>query len=60
MSICSVEAYSSEYLMRYYCGFAPGYVSADMVDAVKIVEMPIYPDSGSIQVIDGIVVVRLE
>ncbi|MDE6055747.1 MAG: hypothetical protein K2G55_18780 [Lachnospiraceae bacterium] len=55
-----MEAYSSEYLMRYYCGFAPGYVSADMVDAVKIVEMPIYPDSGSIQVIDGIVVVRLE
>ena len=55
-----VEAYSREYLLRYYCGFDPEYVSADRVDENKIDAMPLYPDAGAIQVIDGVVVVRLE
>ena len=46
--------------MRYYCGFDPEYVSADRVDENKIDAMPLYPDAGAIQVIDGVVVVRLE
>lgn len=55
-----IEAYSREYLLRYYCGFDPDYVLIDAIDAVKIAAMPVYPDAGSIQIIDGVVVVRLE
>lgn len=55
-----VEAYSREYLLRYYCGFDPEYVSKDTIDADKIARMPLYPDAGAIQVIDGVVVIRLE
>ncbi len=55
-----VEAYSREYMLRYYCGFDPEYVSAEMIDESKIAEMPTYPEAGAIQIIDGVVVIRLE
>lgn len=59
-NVTLVEAYSREYLLRYYCGFDPDYVPADTIDAVQIAAMPVYPDAGAIQIIDGVVVIRLE
>ncbi|MCM1182322.1 MAG: glucosyltransferase domain-containing protein [Roseburia sp.] len=55
-----VEAYSREWLLRYYCGFDPEYASKEAIDADKIAKLPVYPDAGAIQVIDGVVVIRLE
>ena len=54
-----VEAYSREYLFRYYCGFEPQYASIDLVDKDKVKEMPLYPNEGSIQILDDIIIVKL-
>jgi hypothetical protein len=55
-----VEAYSREYMLRYYCGFDPIYLSSEDILADAIEQMPTYPKDGSIKVIDGTVVVRFE
>lgn len=55
-----IEAYSRTDFLRYYCGFSPDYVSVDDLNKQEIEAMPVYPDSGSIQVIDGVVVVKLQ
>lgn len=54
-----VETYSREYLLAYYCGFDPEYVADDFISEDIVKSMPNYPKEGSIQVIDGVVVVKL-
>lgn len=53
------ETYSREYLISYYCGFSPEYISADELPKEITDAMPVYPADGSIQVIDNVVVVKL-
>jgi hypothetical protein len=55
-----IEAYSREYMLRYYCGFDPIYISSEDISASAIEDMPTYPKDGSIKVIDRAVVVRFE
>ena len=43
--------------MAHHCGFSPEVVKIE--NNSKIMEMPCYPDDGSIQVIDNVVVVKL-
>lgn len=54
-----VEAYSRTDLLRYYCGFQPEYVSIQELPQDIIEGMPVYPESGSIQIVDNIIVVKL-
>lgn len=53
-----VEAYSRQYFLEYYCGFTAEYTSVEGIEEDKIKNMPCYPDAGSIQMIDDIVVVK--
>lgn len=53
------EAYSREYLLAFYCGFSPEYISMDELPKEITDAMPVYPAEGSIQVIDGVVAVKL-
>ncbi|NDO50938.1 hypothetical protein FMM75_16535 [Lachnospiraceae bacterium MD335] len=56
------DAYSKQNFIRYYCGF-----DAEIADIssltkeshAKIAQMPLYPNAGSIQVMDNAVVVKL-
>lgn len=57
------RGYMNDYMywafMKNWCGFSPVMTDASIFDnneAVK--EMPHYPDSGSIKIIDGVVVVK--
>ena len=56
-----VNEYSYLEYLRYHCGFSPQLASNEEVLAVydEIENMPIYPDCGSIKVVDDIVVVKL-
>lgn len=53
------ETYSREYFLAYYCGFSPKYISADELPKEIADAMPVYPQEGSIQIIDGAVVIKL-
>ena len=53
------ETYSREYLLAYYCGFSPEYISMDELPEAVAKAMPVYPADGSIQVIDGVIAVKL-
>ena len=47
-------------MLSRYCGFSPRYINYEKFknkDAVK--QMPDYPDAGSVQIVDGTVVVRM-
>ncbi|MCR4588354.1 MAG: glucosyltransferase domain-containing protein [Lachnospiraceae bacterium] len=51
----------SRYFMAEYCGFAPEYAEqTDLSGEQKKVlkDMPLYPNAGSIQVVDGMVLVK--
>ena len=54
-----VETYSREYLLAFYCGFSPEYISMDELPKEVTDAMPVYPADGSIQVIDGVIAVKL-
>ena len=51
------QAYSIEYFLKYYCGFDTELVNVDAEDE-EIAQMPVYPQEGSIKIIDNIVVVK--
>ena len=52
-----INDFAWEQMMYVWCGFDP--VKADTApDAEVIVEMPSYPDDGSVKMIDGILVVK--
>jgi hypothetical protein len=55
------DAYSKQYFIKYYCGFDTEYVGMDEagIDENLINELPVYPNDGAIQVINGVVVVKL-
>ena len=54
-----VNTYNKELMLTYYLGFEPEYVSIESVDPEVVDKMPVYPNEGSIQVIDGTIVVKL-
>ncbi len=56
-----VNAYNVEYYLRNWCGFAPTYLSEDSEEVQtlsQIKNMPHYPEKGSIQVLNDIVIVN--
>ena len=54
------QKYCTTYLLKRWCGFSPKYVTYKKFGHKKIVEkMPYYPDAGSVQIVDGTVVVRM-
>lgn len=57
-----INLYNWQQYMRVWCGYAPATVSQEELDRIsstsKVQEMPCYPDDGSIQIIDGVIVVK--
>ena len=54
-----INNYTWEKTMRMWCGFDPETGNAeDYINRKEVAEMPVYPDEGSIRVIDGAVVVK--
>lgn len=56
------EAYSKQNFIRYYCGFDAETADIDVLSEIsktKLAQMPSYPNAGSIQVMDDVVVVKL-
>lgn len=56
------DAYSKQNFIRYYCGFDAETAGIDILSETsqaKLAQMPAYPNTGSIQVMDGAVVVKL-
>lgn len=46
--------------IKYYCGYSPVIISEDKFKNNKrISDMPVYPDSGSIRIIDNTIVVKM-
>ena len=46
--------------MRYHNGFSPKLISQNEFEfSEKINQMPVYPDYGSIQVLDDVVIIKL-
>ena len=54
-----VEAYTMEYLLRYYCGFDPIYGSVSEITQDIIDKMPSYPREGAIQIYNDTIIVKL-
>jgi hypothetical protein len=56
------DAYSWKYIIEYYCGFNADYVGLEELDIEQDVidEMPNYPESGSIKLIDDVIVIKLQ
>lgn len=59
----NVSAYSKIYIMTKYLGFAPNFCGYEEIVALmeleEVKEMECYPDSGSIKIVNGIVVIKL-
>lgn len=59
----NISAYSRNQIITKYLGFAPrfcGYEEiVELMKNEKIQEMPSYPDDGSIQIVDGVIVVKI-
>ncbi len=58
----NINQYDWQAYMRIWCGFAPATLSDEETEALsnlpEVQEMPCYPDDGSIQIIDGVIVVK--
>ena len=48
--------------MRYFCGFAPPLATnLDMIkSSLEFQDMPVYPNQGSIKIINGTLIVKFE
>ena len=59
----NINAYSRNSIITKYLGFAPRFCSyEEIVELMKeevVREMPCYPDEGAIQIVDGVVVIKL-
>lgn len=59
----NISAYSRNHIITKYLGFAPrfcGYEEiVELMEKESVQAMPSYPDSGSIQIIDGVIVVKI-
>jgi hypothetical protein len=55
------DAYCWQFILKYYCGFDAEFISIDEagIASNEVESMPCYPASGSIRVIDDIVVIKL-
>lgn len=55
-----IDTYSREYFMSLHCGYSPEFVvdTTFLEENVRVQEMPTYPSTGSIKIIDDIVVVK--
>lgn len=56
------DAYSKLYLLKYYCGFDAEFISVEEMSSAaqeEIANMPLYPNDGSVKVIDDVVVVKI-
>ncbi len=61
----NISAYSANSLFTKYLGFTPEFLWSDEDEErfssdPRVLKMPCYPDDGSIELIDGVVVVKLE
>ncbi len=56
------QLYSNKGLLKYCCGFAPDYVSdTSSIEAMEeFKKMPSYPDYGSVDILNGMVVVKFQ
>lgn len=54
-----VDTYNKECMLAYYLGFQPEYIDANEIDQNIVDRMTVYPGDGSIQVVDGVIVVKL-
>lgn len=52
------QTYNIGAFMKYYCGFEAEFFDIDVTEHEEISTMPIYPEKGSIKIIDGNVVVK--
>ena len=56
------DAYGRPEFLRLYCGFDAKYMAADELSEKsqsEIAKMPVYPNEGSIQIIEGVMVIKL-
>jgi hypothetical protein len=55
------DAYSWQYLLKYYCGFNGELIGIDEVGipSNEVESMPCYPETGAIRFINGAVVIKL-
>lgn len=54
-----VNSYDWEDYIRLWCGFEPSFVDpTEYLDNIMVQEMPSYPDDGSIQIIEDVIVVK--
>lgn len=58
----NINQYNWQSYMRIWCGFAPATLSEEKTEALsnspEVQDMPCYPNDGSIQIIDGVIVVK--
>lgn len=57
-----VTMYSRQAFISSYCGFSPQWYDdkdEQLKDSAQVQQMPCYPTDGSIQIVDGVVVVKL-
>ena len=52
------QTYDMGAFLRYYCGFDVEFFDIDTMQYKEISDMPTYPSEGSVQIIDGNVVVK--
>ncbi|MFQ7259106.1 glucosyltransferase domain-containing protein [Intestinibacter bartlettii] len=52
------QTYDMGVFLRYYCGFDVEFFDIDTMQYKEISDMPTYPSEGSVQIIDGNVVVK--
>lgn len=53
------ETYSRDFLLAYYCGFAPEYIDGDELPKEITDTMSVYPAEGSIMIIDNVIAIKL-
>jgi hypothetical protein len=55
------DAYSWQYLLKYYCGFNAELIGIDEVgiDEAEVESLPCYPEAGSISLVNEVVVIKL-
>jgi hypothetical protein len=55
------DAYSWQYLLKYYCGFNAELIGIDEagIELTEVESMPCYPEAGAIKLIKDVVVIKL-
>lgn len=53
------DTYNKEVFMQHYLGFSPVYIPQNEISQELIEDMPCYPQSGSIKIVDGMILIKL-